>query len=43
VGIRAALLALTLPFLMGIPWAILIHLLFPNHPAIHFPLIETLS
>jgi len=30
-------LALVLPLLIGIPWAGLIHLLFPSHPSIHFP------
>lgn len=33
-------LALVLPFLIGIPWAILVSLLFPDHPAIHFPPIQ---
>ncbi|HUH98957.1 MAG TPA: hypothetical protein VLZ89_16470 [Anaerolineales bacterium] len=31
------LLAFVMPFLFSIPWAILIHLLFPGHPDIHFP------
>ncbi|HSO12184.1 MAG TPA: hypothetical protein VLT51_07400 [Anaerolineales bacterium] len=35
-----AVLAFLLPFLVGIPWATLVNLLFPNHPAIHFPPIE---
>jgi hypothetical protein len=30
------LLAFVMPFLFSIPWAILIHLIFPNHPDIHF-------
>jgi hypothetical protein len=30
-------LAFILPLLIGIPWAILINLIFPDHPAIHFP------
>ena len=34
------LLAFILPFLCGIPWAILIHLISPNHPDIHFPPIK---
>ncbi|HET7143947.1 MAG TPA: hypothetical protein VFI68_08020 [Anaerolineales bacterium] len=32
-------LAFILPLLIGIPWAILINLIFPDHPAIHFPSI----
>ena len=35
-----AALAFILPFLIGIQWVILINLLFPNHPAIHFPPIR---
>jgi hypothetical protein len=38
--LRHAVLAFLLPFLLGIPWAILVNLLFPHHPAIHFPPIE---
>jgi hypothetical protein len=34
------LLAFILPFLCGIPWAILVHLISPNHPDIHFPPIK---
>ena len=34
------LLAFILPFLFGIPWALIIHFVFPNHPAIHFPPIK---
>jgi hypothetical protein len=34
-------LAFILPFLIGVPWAIVINLIFPNHPAIHFPPIQT--
>jgi hypothetical protein len=34
------LLAFIMPFLFSIPWAILLHFLFPNHPAIHFPPIK---
>ena len=34
------LFAFLLPLLLGIPWAILINLLFPDHPAIHFPPIQ---
>ncbi len=30
-------LAFILPLLIGIPWAILVNLIFPDHPAIHFP------
>lgn len=30
-------LAFVLPFVIGIPWAALINLLFPEHPSIHFP------
>ncbi len=33
-------LAFLLPLLIGIPWAILVNLIFPNHPAIHFPPIQ---
>lgn len=33
-------LAFIMPFLFSIPWAILIHILFPNHPNIHFPPIK---
>lgn len=32
-----ALLALLLPFVLSIPWALLIHLISPDHPEIHFP------
>jgi len=35
------LFAFTWPLLLGIPWAILINLIFPHHPAIHFPPIQT--
>lgn len=35
-----AVLAFILPFLIGIPWAIIVNLVFPNHPAIHFPPIQ---
>ena len=35
-----AFLSLLVPFLIGIPWAIFIHLLSPNHPNIHFPPIQ---
>jgi len=34
------LLAFLLPLLVGIPWAVLVNLVFPNHPAIHFPPIQ---
>ena len=34
-------LAFILPFLIGIPWVIIVNLIFPNHPAIHFPPIQT--
>ena len=34
------LLAFIMPFLFSIPWAILLHFLSPNHPAIHFPPIK---
>ena len=34
-------LAFILPFLIGIPWAIIVNLIFPDHPAIHFPPIQT--
>lgn len=30
-------LAFFLPFIVGIPWAVLVNLAFPNHPDIHFP------
>ncbi len=30
-------LAFILPFLVAIPWAIFINLIFPDHPSIHFP------
>jgi len=35
-----ALLAFVLPFLLSIPWALIIHLLSPNHPDIHFPPLQ---
>jgi hypothetical protein len=35
------LLAFVMPFLFSVPWALLIHLTFPNHPDIHFPPIKT--
>lgn len=35
-----AALAFLLPLLLGIPWAILVNLMFPAHPAIHFPPIQ---
>jgi hypothetical protein len=35
-----ALLAFAMPFLFSIPWVILIHFIFPNHPDIHFPPIK---
>lgn len=35
-----AALAFILPFLIGIPWAIIVNLIFPNHPSIHFPPIN---
>ncbi len=34
------LLAFVMPFLFSVPWAILVHLIFPNHPDIHFPPIK---
>lgn len=34
------LLALILPLVIGIPWALLIQFIFPNHPSIHFPPIN---
>ncbi|MGA7194741.1 MAG: hypothetical protein WBW94_14030 [Anaerolineales bacterium] len=34
------LLAFIMPFLFSIPWAILLHILSPNHPATHFPPIK---
>ncbi len=34
---RHGILAFVLPFLIGVPWAILVNLIFPNHPSIHFP------
>jgi hypothetical protein len=34
--VRHVALAFFLPLSIGIPWAILINLAFPNHPAIHF-------
>lgn len=33
-------LAIVLPFVSGIPWTVLVHLMFPTHPAIHFPPIQ---
>lgn len=30
-------LAFVLPFVIAIPWAIFINLIFPDHPSIHFP------
>jgi len=30
-------LAFLLPLLIGIPWAWLINIIFPEHPPIHFP------
>jgi len=33
-------LAFVLPFVIGIPWAALVNLIFPEHPAIHFPPIQ---
>lgn len=30
-------LAFILPFVVAIPWAIFINLIFPDHPSIHFP------
>ncbi|MBK7320270.1 hypothetical protein [Candidatus Villigracilis affinis] len=35
-----AILAFFLPLLSGFLWAILINLLFPSHPSIHFPPIQ---
>jgi hypothetical protein len=35
-----ALWAFVLPFLVSIPWALLIRLLSPDHPDIHFPPIQ---
>ena len=35
-----AFLAFLLPFVLSIPWARLINLISPNHPAIHFPPIQ---
>jgi len=37
---RHAFLAFIMPFLFSIPWALTIHLFFPDHPAIHFPPIR---
>lgn len=34
-------LAVFLPLTVGIPWAALVDLAFPNHPHIHFPPIQT--
>jgi hypothetical protein len=34
-------LAFFLPLAVGIPWAALVNLAFPNHPDIHFPPIQT--
>ena len=39
--LQHVVLAFVLPFLIGIPWAIAVNLLFPNHPSIHFPPIQT--
>ncbi len=39
--LQHTILAFVLPFLIGIPWAIAVNLLFPNHPSIHFPPIQT--
>lgn len=33
-------LAVLLPFLFGIPLGLLLHLIFPNHPDLHFPPIQ---
>ncbi len=30
-------LAFVLPFVIGIPWAVLINIIFPEHPPFHFP------
>ena len=38
--VRHAALAFILPLLIGIPWAIIVNLIFPNHPSIHFPPIQ---
>lgn len=37
---KHVLLAFIMPFLFSIPWALTIHLFFPNHPDIHFPPIK---
>jgi len=34
-------LAFILPFTIGVPWAITVNLIFPSHPPIHFPPIQT--
>jgi hypothetical protein len=36
-----AALAFLFPLIIGIPWAIVVNLIFPNHPSIHFPPIQT--
>ncbi|MBN2386115.1 MAG: hypothetical protein JXB85_03790 [Anaerolineales bacterium] len=33
-------LAVLLPFVFAVPWALVLGLLFPDHPAIHFPPIQ---
>lgn len=35
-----ACLAFVLPFVLSIPWALLINLISPNHPASHFPILQ---
>jgi hypothetical protein len=37
---RHFILAFIMPLVIGIPWAIAVNLIFPNHPAIHFPPIQ---
>jgi hypothetical protein len=38
--IRHGMLAFFLPLSVSIPWAIVVNLIFPDHPAIHFPPIQ---
>ncbi|GAB4460814.1 MAG: hypothetical protein Kow0070_17550 [Anaerolineales bacterium] len=39
--LRHGVLAFFLPLALGIPWAALVNLTFPNHPDLHFPPIPT--
>jgi hypothetical protein len=37
---KHAFLAFLMPFLFSIPWAFTMHLIFPDHPGLHFPPIK---